>query len=296
MNSKTLYLAFSGVDEALLERSEAAPVTRHAPMRWMTLAACLCLVATLLFPTVRGLLKGHGGDHKRPLATLEYGGKFYEAVDDPAILEKYGLPRQITAEMAGEQLIYLTGDKERGYDCTAKQTDKVLCHYAPAPGDAVYIVQDGSAYLAAIFCNFYQFDSNTSCELTELYRVYRISSAEDIASITEVDRHREKTIGTPLTDRQEIGEFYDRTIALWSYGNDDFQKAMFGGCTSEEEQLALHTAFAEDSRVLRLETAEGLRFYLNFYPTYRWIYGGGTMSYFQIDEPLLQWFDRNFSR
>ena len=43
MNSKTLYLAFSGVDEALLERSEAAPVKRHAPMRWMALAACLCL-------------------------------------------------------------------------------------------------------------------------------------------------------------------------------------------------------------------------------------------------------------
>ncbi len=209
MNSKTLYLAFSGVDEALLERSAAAPVKHHAPMRWMALAACLGLVATLLFPTVRGLLKGHGGDHKRPLATLEYGGKFYEAVDDPAILEKYGLPRQITAEMAGEQLIYLTGDKERGYDCTAKQTDKVLCHYAPAPGDAVYIVQDGSAYLAAIFCNFYQFDSNTSCELTELYRVYRISSAEDIVSITEVDWHREKIIDIHFLDIVIFSYHYD---------------------------------------------------------------------------------------
>ena len=295
MNRNTLYLAFGGVDDTLLERSEAAPVKRHAPLRWAALAACLCLVATLMFPTVQGLLKGHGGDHKLPLATLEYGGKFYEAVDDPAILEKYGLPRQITADMAGEQLIYLTGDKERGYICTAYQTDKVLCRYAPAPGDAVYIVQDGNAYLAAIFCNFYQFDSNTSCELTELYRIYHISDAADIVSVTEVDWHRENVIGTPLTDRQEIGEFYGRTITLWSYGNDDFQNAMFGGCTSEEEQLALHTAFADDSRVLRVETAEGLYFYLNFHPTYRWIYGGGTLSYFQMDEDLLSWFDRNFN-
>lgn len=296
MNAKTLYLALQDVDEELLRRSEITCSSKSArPLRWTALAACLCLVATLLFPTVRGLLKGHGGDHKRPLATLEYGGKFYEAVDDPAILEKYGLPRQITADMAGEQLIYLTGDKERGYSCTAYETDKVLCRYAPAPGDAVYIVQDGSAYLAAIFCNFYQFDSNTSCELTELYRVYGIGRAEDIVSIAEVDWHRENVIGTPLSDRQEIGEFYDRTIALWSYGNDDFQNAMFGGCTSEEEQLALHTAFAEDSRMLRVETTDGLQFYLNFYPTYRWIYGGGTLSYFQMDEPLLQWFERNFS-
>lgn len=296
MNAKTLYLAFQSVDEALLFRSEAGPAPkRHRALSVGALAACLCLVATLMLPSVRGLLKGHGGDHKQPLATLEYGGKFYEAVDDPAILEKYGLPRQITAEMAGEQLIYLTGDKERGYDCTAKQTDKVLCHYAPAPGGAVYIVQDGSAYLAAIFCNFYQFDSNTSCELTELYRVYRISNAEDIVSIAEVDWHREKIIGTPLTDRQEIGEFYDRTIALWSYGNDDFQKAMFGGCTSEEEQLAAHTAFAEDSRILRIETAEGLRFYLNLFPSHGWLYSSGTMSYYPADETVLRWFTRNFN-
>jgi len=295
MNSKTLYLAFSGADEALLERSEAAPVKRHAPMRWIALAACLCLVATLMFPTVRGLLKGHGGNHKRPLATLEYGGKFYEAVDDPAILEKYGLPRQITAEMAGEQLIFLTGDKERGYSCTAHQTDKILCHYAPAPGDAVYVVQDGNAYLAAIFCNFYQFDSNTSCELTELYRVYAIEDAADISSITEVDWHRNKVIGSPITDRQEIAEFYGMTCALWSYGNDDFQREMFGNCISEEEQLKLHHSFAENSRVLRVETADGLRFYLNFYPAYNWIYGGGTMSYFRIEKDMHRWFDRNFN-
>jgi hypothetical protein len=84
------------------------------------------------------------------------------------------------------------------------------------------------------------------------------------------------------------------TTALWSWGNDDFQQMMFGGCTSEEEQLALHTAFADDSRVLRVETAEGLYFYLNFYPSFRWIYGGGTLSYFRMDENLESWFDRNF--
>ena len=294
MNSTSLFLAVGGVEEDLLQRSETA--ARHPYLRrWAALAACVCLIVTLAFPTVRDILQRKYGDPSDPIAMLEFGGKFYEAVDDPAVLETYGLPREITADLAGAQLIYLEGDRDHGYRYTAYQTDKSLYLYAPAPGDAVFVLQDGESWLAAIFCNFYQFDSNTSSELTELYRIYHISGAEDIVSVTEMDWHREQSIGAPLTDRQEIGEFYHMTTALWSYGNDDFQTLMFGGCTTEEEQQALHTAFAEDSRVLRVETAEGLRFYLNFYPTYRWISSGGTLSYYSADDAILHWFDRNFN-
>lgn len=295
MNSNSLFLAIGGVEENLLWRSErSAPKTARL-VRLGALAACLCLVVTLAFPAVRDFLKDKGGEPTDHIAMLEYGGKFYEAEDDPAVLEKYGLPREITADLAGELLVYLNGDRVHGYRCTAYQTDKALYLYAPAPGAAVYVLQDGAVYMAAIFCNFYQFDSNTSCELTELYRIYHISGAEDIVSITEVDWNREKIIGTPLTDREEIGAFYDQSVSLWSYGNDDFQRLMFDGFSSEEALQEAHTAFADDSRVLRVETADGLRFYLDFYPTYRWLYGGGTMSYFQIDDSLLDWFARNFN-
>ena len=294
MNSTSLFLAVGGVEEDLLQRSETA--ARHPYLRrWAALAACVCLIVTLAFPTVRDILQRKYGDPSDPIAMLEFGGKFYEAVDDPAVLETYGLPREITADMAGAQLIYLEGDRDRGYRYTAHQTDKSLYLYAPAPGEAVFVLQDGESWLAAIFCYLYPFDSNTSSELTELYRIYHIGSGEDIVSVTEMDWHREKIIGTPLTDRQEIGEFYTMTAALPCYGNDDFQKLMFGGCSSEEEQQALHIAFAEDSRVLRVETAEGLRFYLNFYPTYRWISSGGTLSYYSADDAILHWFDRNFN-
>ena len=295
MNSNSLFLAIGGVEEDLLWLSErAAPKTARL-VRLGALAACLCLVVALALPTVRDFLKDKGGEPTDPIAMLEYGGKFYEAVDDPAVLEKCGLPREITADMAGQHLTYLEGDRDHGYRCTAYQTDKSLYLYAPTPGAAVYVLQDGAVYMAAIFCNFYQFDSNTSCELTELYRIYHISGAEDIVSITEVDWNREKIIGTPLTDREEISAFYDQSVSLWSYGNDDFQRLMFDGFSSEEALQEAHTAFADDSRVLRVETADGLRFYLDFHPTYRWLYGSGTMSYFQIDDSLLDWFARNFN-
>ena len=295
MNSSTLFLAIGGVEEELLRRSDRTAPKRSRLLRLGILAASLCLVVTLTVPAVRDFLKAKGGEPTDPIAALEYGGKFYEAEDDPAVLEKYGLPREITADMAGQHLTYLEGDRDHGYRCTAYQTDKALYLYAPAPGDAVYVLRDGEVYMAAIFCNFYQFDSNTSCELTELFRVYRIADPEDIVSITEVDWHREKVIGPPLTARQEIGAFYDQSVSLWSYGNDDFQRLMFGGFSSEEALQEAYTAFAEDSRVLRVVTADGLRFYLDFHPAHRWLYGGGTMSYFRIDESLLDWFTRNFN-
>ena len=104
-----------------------------------------------------------------------------------------------------------------------------------------------------------------------------------------------REIGKPVTDRQEIAEFYDMTVALWSYGNDDFQKQMFGGYPDEETQMQAHTAFADDRRNLRIETTDGLRFFISFHPSFDWINGGGTMSYFKIDEQMHAWIDRNLN-
>ena len=152
-----------------------------------------------------------------------------------------------------------------------------------------------SSEYAALFCNFYQFDSNTNCSLTELYRVYGIESVDDIASITEMKWNNEQEVGSPVRNRQEIDEFYHMTIALASYGNDDFQAEVFDGIPEENQQEA-HTAFADDRRNLRIETASGLRFFISFYPNYDWIEGGGTMSYFKIDSQMRGWIERNLNR
>jgi hypothetical protein len=288
---------FGDINENYVKEAETIKKTRKpAWLKWGAMAACLCLVVSIAIPVLHHKVGPGSEDPVHDIAALEYNGKFYEAVNIPEVLEKYGLPSKITADMAGEHLEYLKSDGGVGYECTASQTDIELYQYAPSVCDGVYLLRDDETWYAALFCNFYQFDSNTSVELTELYRVYGIESANDIAAITEMDWNRSKEVGIPVVNQQEITEFYDMTVALWSYGNDDFQEQMFDGYPDEESQQKAHIAFADDYRCLRIETADGLRFFIGFYPSFDWIYGGGTMSYFKIDEQMHAWIDRNLNR
>ena len=296
MTNENILDAIGGINEKAVQDAKA--YKRPKSKRWFSwgaMAACLCLVICIAIPILHH--KGKGGiDHQDPLqdtAAFELNGKFYEVVETPEVLEKYGLPSKITEDVAGDHVAYLKSDgDDSSYECTPIETDMELYQYNPAASDGVYVLRDGEAWYAALFCNFYQFDSNTNCSLTELYRVYGIESADDIKSITEMDNNNENETGTPVVERQEITEFYNMTIALGSYGNDDFQAEVFGNIPEEKLQEA-HSAFAENQRNLRVETKDGLRFFIAFYPSYNWIYGGGTMSYFKIDNQMRNWIERN---
>lgn len=285
---------------------EAKPKT--AWVKWGMMAACLCLVASFtvsffqhkIAPDSQNPIRSDwwdsfqgSRDPTHAIAALEYNGKFYEVVDIPEVLEKFGLPSEITADVAGEHLSYLKSDGGVSYEYAASDTEIELYQYAPSMCDGVYVLRDGDTWYAALFCNFFQLDSSTKIELTELYRVYGIESADNIASIAEMSWDRSKVLSTPVTARQEITDFYDMTVTLRSYSNDDFQKLMFGVFSSEESQQQAHIAFADDYRCLRIETADGLRFFIGLHPSYDWIDGGGTMSYYRIDEQLHEWIDRN---
>lgn len=295
MTNENILDAIGGINENAVQDARAykRPKSKRW-FRWGAMAACLCLVVGIAIPILHH--KGKGGiDHQDPLqdtAAFELNGKFYEVVETPEVLEKYGLPSKITEDVAGDHVAYLKSDGDDSYECTPIETDMELYQYNPAASDGVYVLRNGETWCAALFCNFYQFDSNTNCSLTELYRVYGIESADDIASITEMKWNNEQEVGSPIRNRQEIDEFYHMTIALASYGNDDFQAEVFDGIPEENQQEA-HTAFADDRRNLRIETASGLRFFIAFYPNYNWIYGGGTMSYFKIDNQMRNWIERN---
>lgn len=296
MTNENILDAIGGINEKAVQDAKAykRPKSKRW-FRWGAMAACLCLVIGIAIPILHH--KGKGGiDHQDPLqdtAAFELNGKFYEVVETPEVLEKYGLPSKITEDVAGDHVAYLKSDgDDSSYECTPIETDMELYQYNPAASDGVYVLRDGEAWYATLFCNFYQFDSNTNCSLTELYRVYGIESADDIKSITEMDNNNENETGTPVVERQEITEFYNMTIALGSYGNDDFQAEVFGNIPEEKLQEA-HSAFAENQRNLRVETKHGLRFFIAFYPSYNWIYGGGTMSYFKIDNQMRNWIERN---
>lgn len=296
MTNENILDAIGGINEKAVQDAKAykRPKSKRW-FRWGAMAACLCLVIGIAIPILHH--KGKGGiDHQDPLqdtAAFELNGKFYEVVETPEVLEKYGLPSKITEDVAGDHVAYLKSDgDDSSYECTPIETDMELYQYNPAASDGVYVLRNGETWCAALFCNFYQFDSNTNCSLTELYRVYGIESADDIKSITEMDNNNENETGTPVVERQEITEFYNMTIALGSYGNDDFQAEVFGNIPEEKLQEA-HSAFAENQRNLRVETKDGLRFFIAFYPSYNWIYGGGTMSYFKIDNQMRNWIERN---
>lgn len=291
MTNEKILDAIGGINEKAVQDAKAykRPKSKRW-FRWGAMAACLCLVVGIAIP----ILHHKGGiDHQDPLqdtAAFELNGKFYEVVETPEVLEKYGLPSKITEDVAGDHVAYLKSDGDDSYECTPIETDMELYQYNPAASDGVYVLRNGETWCAALFCNFYQFDSNTNCSLTELYRVYGIESADDIKSITEMDNNNENETGTPVVERQEITEFYNMTIALGSYGNDDFQAEVFGNIPEEKLQEA-HSAFAENQRNLRVETKDGLRFFIAFYPSYNWIYGGGTMSYFKIDNQMRNWIE-----
>ena len=87
------------IEETNNVRTNAKPKRKW--VKWGVVAACLCLAVTITIPVLHH--KG-GPDTQDPvqnIAALEYNGKFYEAVKLPEVLEKYGLPPEITADMAG---------------------------------------------------------------------------------------------------------------------------------------------------------------------------------------------------
>lgn len=290
MNSKDLYNAIGKVDDDILEQSEAIK-KKTGWLKWGAMAACLCLciigAASILHPN-----GGSQDPAAHDIAALEFNGCYYEVCDADWVLEKYGLPGKITAEMAGAHLAYLCHDGGSKYEEIATQSDIELYQYAPSPCKGVYVVRDGVNYKAALFCNFRLFDDNTNVELLELYRAYGVDDAKDIAAIarTKSKMGAETVVGKPIANTDAIAEFYRLTTALDSYGNDDFQSAVFGNIP-EEDQPAAHGSFADDAMTIRIETKTGLRFHLRFYPSYNWIYGPGTTSYYQMNEAINSWIE-----
>ena len=149
------------IEETNNVRTNAKPKRKW--VKWGVVAACLCLAVTIAIPVLHHKGGPDTQDPAQNIAALEYNGKFYEAVKLPEVLEKYGLPPEITADMAGEHISYLKSDGGIGYKSTVSQTDIELYRYAPAVCDGVYVLRDGDTWYAALFCNFYQFDSNTNC-------------------------------------------------------------------------------------------------------------------------------------
>ena len=274
-------------------------------VRWVAVAACLCLAVGIAVPRLIDVFQNKGGIPSQTydgpdslvqeISALEFNGAYYEATDIPEALERYGLPAVITENMAGKHLSYLEPNGGAGYKESATETDIELLEYAPASCRGVYVIRDGSKYLAALFCNILSLDDNASTGMETLYGFYGIESPDDIVSITEVDWNRDKAVGSTVTEKSEIAAFYSLSNSLTSYGNDDFQKIVFDSIP-EDQQVKTHTDFANDLKMIRIETKDGLRFYIEVHPSFGWIYGNGTLSYYQIDAQMASWIAGNLDK
>ena len=302
MNRNDLYKGFNEVDDDILERSETASRSKMKTvwLKWGAIAACLCLVVSIAIPVFHH--KG-GPDTQDPydspvesIALLYFNGALYECCDDAQALKRLGLQSEITEETAGEHVANIELGGIVDYQETVSQTDKELFQYAPAPSRAVYVLRDGDNYMAVVFVRtYFPDDPKAYSDLADVYRFYNIEDAGDITSIAQVDWNRGKVTGAEITDANAIAEFYALTTDIANFvsmDNDAFQDRVFGNVPEENAQEA-HNAFADDLQVLRIETVEGLRFFLKIYPNYGYLECSQAMAYHQITPELADWFNEH---
>lgn len=197
------------------------------------------------------------------------------------ILDAYNLPHEITADMIGAAIG--TGLSQNGGQKAFYQYEPyadIIAVTAETKQElaqrAVYIVKDGGSYSFALFCNFIFFDSNTHTQASEMFAVYGIDEAEDIANIT---------IGSDkITDASKIKSLFDSLYNSYSMGNDDYQNAIFNGM-SEEEQQALSIKLADSAVRISIVTKEGVAInHITYYPTIGYV--SWALNYYRLDNPI----------
>lgn len=285
MTKEQLFVLLGEAEERAVRDAGEAGKKKAAPVRWAAAAACLALVLA-----AARLLSPHGGGQKdpvRPIDVLEFSGAYYEILspeegEDREILGAYQLPLTIPEEAVG-------ADLGRGKDGQGNWSREVFHQYLPYAqvttqlpnGDirhqrAVYVVEREGAYAYALFCNYLHYDGNSHEEIGELFAVYGIDEAADIAAVTFAGRE--------ITDRAEIQRLYTVLCSGRAMGNEDYQSLVFGDL-SDEEQQNLAVTLADSAMELYMTTTEGLvTGKLSYMPSIGFV--SMKLNYYLLEEPL----------
>lgn len=152
-NEKMLH-AIGQIDDELIHGAvndvKAGQKKKHSWCRWAAMAACLCLVVAGAF-VVPNLNQG-AHDY---VETVTYNGAVYVVCGpgEAAILEKCGLPTNISEDLAGNYLGELQRESESEYNYAVGDTsggNMKIYEYAPVPNENVYILCIDGEYYAAI--------------------------------------------------------------------------------------------------------------------------------------------------
>lgn len=79
---------------------------------------------------------------------------------------------------------------------------------------------------------------------------------------------------------------------LDAYSEDAYDKLEFSH-VDEENADEYHGEYAEDSKYIVIETVKGLRFQLRYLPTYGWIDGSATQTFYKMSSAMNDWFEEN---
>lgn len=305
MKNEKIYDAISDIWEDFIEEAgEYKFKKRVLPrvLKWGSLAACFCIFVMGAGLMMSGSFARKGemdvsngsavptqapGDFVNP--QLAYNGALYHLSNDLNLLNIAGIPKMIGKEDCGVWLGNLA-KTENGYEETTSDTDVDIYQYASAlSNSAVVVVKDGEEYMAGLFSNYFVPGEESYSPLSELYRAYGVKSEEDISKVAEVESISSGVVvGEEITDKSCISQFYDATMSVESecYSWDNFRNMVLDNMSAAE-----FNRFTETERTICVETAEGLKFYVNWYPETGWLYSKGTLAYYKVTEELQSWLD-----
>lgn len=285
MRKEDFFEVLGELDDDLVKEAKAnGRIRRFSRLKLGAIAACIAIVLSVGIPCFFGFYGLKDDQSLAPMKIIAYDGAYYEIIDmsNIEILDIYNLPHEITADMVGS----IVGI---GADSNGEQTKRIMYQYTPyaditanttepdqkCDQRAVYVVNDGG-YSFALFCNFISSDTNSHKEASEIFAVYGIDGAEDIANIT---------IGEEtLSDFAEIQAFFDNLYHSVSIGNDDYQNMIFKGM-SEEEQQALSIELADSMIKIKIKTTDGIVINnLNYYSTINYVYW--ALNYYRLNSHI----------
>lgn len=308
MKNEKLYDAISDIREEFIEEAENYKFKKSIVPRlvkWGSMAACFCLVVLGAGLVMSGTFAKKGAKSEAESGTaglapaetdslytvLAYNGALYNVSNNLADLNAAGIPDIMTPEDCGASLGNLRKTENGGYEETVLETDIELYQYASAfSNTAVYVIRDGEEYMAGLYSNHLTIgDDNDHSPISSLYRRYGIKTEEQIASVAEVNSVTEgQVISEVIKEPEEIAEFYEATKTMESlcFGREDFKTLVTNKMAEDEYQAFLQTA-----RFICIETYEGLKFYIKWYPEAGWFYSSGSKAFYQVTEEMQAWLD-----
>lgn len=292
------------IDEATEFKGRTALSPIKAWHKWVAVAACFALMIGIGIPLVKDrIISPYQKEIVDSVMLIDYENAYLEIIENSETIERYGLEKEITEEIIGGHIAYLQKEipeaERSNYIVANGETNIELLEYAPAPYKAVRIFRDGDKYYYALFCN-YHVKTNESLPIKDAFGVYGIDSAYDIVSITPVKSDNSwKTDGKVITDRTIISEFFNELSALSAFCFDDYHDKVFAnelkeieGANGGDIGTEAYTRVEDDRKDIIVETKDGLRFNVKYYPSYGWISISATETYYQMSPDIAEWFSK----